>query len=1269
MKTNFPTNFLSFFCKASYLIIFIWGFPTNTQSHAPFLTEDGKNVIAANFLLASPLGLPPCEAPTISQISVSKVTETSATLHCSITSVKNYSWEYRVGGSSTWINAGVTKLGKIILKGLFPGTDYEYQVRVNCRDLFTWSDWSPAGSFSTQGQCKLPESIQIYASNITMASAKLHCRVPRSLLPSGSKFISYNWQIRIAGEASWRDLEATTEQFTEIFALQRGTMYEFRTRIQCSINNWSDWSAPEIFTTVCRIPLQYSATNITNSSARLICDMDGVISFGWQYRISSSSSWINTNNTTTNYVDILGLASGTAYQFRVRVQCASVWSDWSVPKTFLTSCNPATASHLSVSNITESSARLNCSVTGVNTYYWQYRLAGADAWAAAGATVNNYIDLSGLEAGTAYEFRVAMHCGTGGSGWSPSISFVTGCFKPNNFSQLFVTEVGSSSVILNCSLNGVEGYGWQYRLNGASDWLDLETTSGNHIKITGLSPGTTYQYRARVRCGSVWGDWSFLRVFTTYHCGIAPYSAQINVQYITESSARLRCDVNGIRDGFGWQYRVLGTSSWTDTSTSTSSFMDLNGLRSGTTYEYRARVKCGTSWSPWSVAKSFTTDGSCMAPTTSQFNGSSSSSGMEAILRCEELAVSAYAWQYRNIVTSEWSEIGWAPSRETTITVQPSSTYEYRVKVNCGLTQSTWSAIKTFSTRCAAPVNLTVTDVTPTRALLSCFFEYAYNNQFRWKVCYDSSNSFYTCQYWDDQPSKIRIENLVPGSTYNVQVQARCFTEYSSFYIYSDWSEVMFFTTLCDPNPPIAEDIFASHVTESSAKLNYRYNPDQVTQWKWRYRKFGSSGWVEAGITTVGFFQISGLMTGTTYEFQVSLYCGSVWGPFSETNTFTTICLNPLANQITATIIPPSSAKLSCSLGGMASYQWQYGLVPLPSGTAPLETLPFPGNFVYLNGLQFGKTYQYRARVQCADSWSDWSATNIFVMDCSPPDPVELSATNITSSSARLIWNMTDIEPSIFAWEYRQTDGPHAWISSGSSQNNYLDIDGLEPGANYEFRVYYYCGGGGFQYAWSSFSEPQSFQTLCPAPDLSELFATNITHHAARLNCLSDLNPSQYNWQYRISPSDPWIDLGATALNYFDLNNLNYNRLYEFHVAILCASGWSTYSEAQQFATAPTPAYMTPLSPSGINGQAMGLPASSKEIWLYPNPTSGAMHVENLESDGELMIFSLYGTLEQTFPVYTTSMEVDLSHLPNGVYFLKYRRGYKIITRRFYLIR
>ena len=135
-----------------------WATPTTFNPGRPSMTEVDSNKNIVWEMKFTALGQKtyrvhkyvwnPCEMPKPGQVSVSKITDTSAKISWSaINSAVSYDLQYRKAGNANWKMKTATGTSKK-LKNLKPGKTYEYQLRTHCLNGYT-SDWTPLATFKT----------------------------------------------------------------------------------------------------------------------------------------------------------------------------------------------------------------------------------------------------------------------------------------------------------------------------------------------------------------------------------------------------------------------------------------------------------------------------------------------------------------------------------------------------------------------------------------------------------------------------------------------------------------------------------------------------------------------------------------------------------------------------------------------------------------------------------------------------------------------------------------------------------------------------------------------------------------------------------------------------------------------------------------------------------------------------------------------------------------------------------------------------------------
>ncbi len=167
--------------------------------------------------------------------------------------------------------------------------------------------------------------------------------------------------------------------------------------------------------TSCPSPTNLTTTSITTTAATINWSAAaGAISYDADYKLSSSSTWINAATATTaTTINISGLSGSSVYDWRVRTNCASGSSNF--VQTQFTTLSPPTCNApagLSSSSITTSSATVSWNaVSGANNYDVDFKAASSGSWINAGsATPLLSINLSDLTASTLYDWRVRANC-------------------------------------------------------------------------------------------------------------------------------------------------------------------------------------------------------------------------------------------------------------------------------------------------------------------------------------------------------------------------------------------------------------------------------------------------------------------------------------------------------------------------------------------------------------------------------------------------------------------------------------------------------------------------------------------------------------------------------------------------------------------------------------------------------------------------------------------------------------------------------------------
>ena len=404
-----------------------------------------------------------CSAPT--ELSTLNITTTSSTASWSpVSGAYSYEVDYKAASSGLWINiaSGLTSTSWG-LAAMSPGTSYDWRVRANCSSgasAYTQTQFTTLSSTS----CNAPSGLSTL--NITTNSATATWNPV-----SGAN--SYDVDYKASSSGSWINIASgTTATSWSLLGMPAATSFDWRVRANCS--SGSSGYTQTTFSTLsqagsCDAPTGLSTNNITATAATATwAPVSGATSYNLDYKLATSSVWINiANNTTSLSWTLSGMEPTTSYDWRVRANCTSGNSSYTQTQfttQALGSCNAPGG--LYTTAITSSTATVNWSpVSGALVYSVEYKPTLSGSWIiAAAGTYSTSVNLYSLSAGTSYDWRVRTNCSlTESSGYSTIAQFTTsgstpppaspGCPGPYDQSTNGTTG-GAASIPLNTDVKG-----------------------------------------------------------------------------------------------------------------------------------------------------------------------------------------------------------------------------------------------------------------------------------------------------------------------------------------------------------------------------------------------------------------------------------------------------------------------------------------------------------------------------------------------------------------------------------------------------------------------------------------------------------------------------------------------------------------------------------------------------------------------------------------------------------------------------------------------
>ena len=146
--------------------------------------------------------------------------------------------------------------------------------------------------------------------------------------------------------------------------------------------------------------------------------------------------------------------------------------------------------------------------------------------------------------------------------------------------------------------NGADETAWQICINGDEDNLVNVTT--NPYQLTGLDPVTAYAVKVRANCGSEQSFWSNTVSFTTPPT--CPVPTELICTGASSSSATLSWTVGASESEWNLQYKAAADADWTVENNVTSPYT-ITGLTEETNYLVQVQAVCDVDdLSDWSAS-------------------------------------------------------------------------------------------------------------------------------------------------------------------------------------------------------------------------------------------------------------------------------------------------------------------------------------------------------------------------------------------------------------------------------------------------------------------------------------------------------------------------------------------------------------------------------------------------------------------------------------------------------------------------------------------
>jgi hypothetical protein len=727
-------------------------------------------------------------------------------------------------------------------------------------------------------------------------------------------------------------------------------------------------------------------------------------SYDLQYRPTAAQSWTQVSGLTTPFVSLTGLSPNVNYEWQVRSQCSFGPGSFTAGPGFQTVCQrPGLV--LQSSGATFLTFQLSTEETTPVTYELGHTRSSEpnNYTTVTGITASTY-SLTGLLPNTTYFVRLRATCPVGGQSVYQSNAWTTfACQAPGALSVSNLTGTTAQLGFFRHPNNPTSPVEIRYSLVSPTSFSSVTAISGNSFTLTGLSPGTTYQWGVRSICAAgAESGWNSGSNFTT----TSPPPCNPPTLYANGTGTDRYRQVGWATasgEAYNLRYRPVTNpaSAWTTlnrVAVAQGAFL-ITYLSASTNYEWQVQTECTTTglFSGWTASGTFTTTAQqpCLAPTNARAN---QLSDRRATLLWNDggyLNAAQFEGQYRAVGTTTWTPFtatGLYGSSNRLTNLAPSTAFEFQVRAGCSPGHwSTLTAPVTFTT--LAPIvcaNLTPTGLSNPSITRS-------NARFSWNDMIPATTTeTYNLRYrpvgstawtgnvvgWTATTYPPIEVSLTPNTAYEWQVQTVC-PEGDT----SPWSALRPFTTLLCDNLIEAR---ATVAPEGRVRFDWSLLEGSTTYpTTLQYRTISPSvgSWIQ--VSTTNGSTLSGFVAGTTYEWQIRNTCSLP----ASVSDWTSV-----QSFVAQGCIPPPNTTMidGVTSGGSASVNlgWRRGFLVLQgqtfntrwrkvttpaSGWNTANAISDNGFGQYIDGLEANAVYEWQVQTNClAGGTSAWGTPYFF---------------------------------------------------------------------------------------------------------------------------------------------------------------------------------------------------------------------------------------------------------------------------------------------------
>ncbi|HWE51900.1 MAG TPA: fibronectin type III domain-containing protein [Bryobacteraceae bacterium] len=1121
--------------------------PGATWNLAALSTDAAGTASSANFALTTPPSV-----PVISGISTTSISTTSAIIVWTTDQLASSQVEYGTTGaygSLSTLNASLVTSHSVTLTGLTPGVLYNYAaISANSAGGVTSANFtfttplvtaniSPVGGArNNTGGSTTPVSLTIpYASssgNTVVAVCALGSTASaiNSITDSGSV---WSLQAAINNGAAVRSEIWSTPAGGSVASSSFTIAFSSGAPASCAFEEYSGVLS-------IGAPASNQAVSGTASIGLAIPEGHDYVVAGlgensyFGYTLTSGNLRQTaglTSNAGNNYVEMI-LCDNTAAATGT-VGCSSVSgpAPWAAVALTLRSVTPGGGmgpliTGVTSGNVTATSAAITWATDQPSNSQVEYGTTvsyGSLSTLNATPVTAHTVTLNGLTPGTTYDYAV-ISGDAGGNSASANFTFATPVLAAPVISAVAANGIGTSAATITWTTDQPSSTQVEYGTTsayGLTSTLSSTPVTAHSVSLTGLTPGTTYNY-AVISADAAGGSTSANFTFAT--AVPVPSITAVTASGVTSASATITWTTDqpsSTQVEFGTS-TGYGSLSTLDSTAVTTHSATLTGLAPGVAYDYAVK---STDTAGTATSANFTFATAATIPAISAVSAGAITFTTATITwTTDQPSTSQVKYGPTNTYGSI-SALNSLPVTSHSVTLSglaSGATYNFEV-ISGDSAGSATSANSTFATP-VAPLTSTITRVGG-----------AHNNTggstspASISIPYASSNGNTIVAVCSLGSAAASIGGITDGgSVWNLQAAVVNGTAVRS----EIWST--------PPGASVASPSFSIAIAGSGAPVSCALEEYAgVLSLGATATGQAVSGTVSAGLTTqdTNNFLVAGLgansyngysptngvlrqfggltsnpgnnyvemtLCDNTAATASAISCSSVSGPapwaavgLELRSTGGGLIPLPVISAVGSSSVTANTATIAWTTDQPSSSQVKYGLTMAYGSASPLSSSPVTAHSVTLSGLAAGTTYNYEV-LSANSGGTSTSANFTFTTPATVPVISAVTSSLVTATSATITW--TTDQPSSTQTEYGTTTSYGSLSTSDASPvtAHSVTLAGLTAGTTYDYAA---ISGNT---AGTATSGNFVFSTPLPAPVISAVSASGVTGTSATVNWTTD---------------------------------------------------------------------------------------------------------------------------------------------------------------------